>query len=99
MLDVDSQAGAWQYRGVNPKETMMSASPSRSARLDMRVRLLPRQRRARLAKNGDVALPLSGQDEPATVPLARGPARPHGPGEREQEDSRPAFPLPAVAQP
>jgi hypothetical protein len=77
----------------------MVASQSRGARLDMRIWLLPRQCCARLAKSGDVSRPLSGQDEPTTVPLARGPARQPGPGKREQEDSRPAFPLPALSQP
>ena len=50
MLGVDSRAEGWQYRGANPKETMMSASPSRAARLDMRLRPALRQRIARIAQ-------------------------------------------------
>jgi hypothetical protein len=70
----------------------MSASPSRSARRDVRLRPALRQRRARLAKSGGVPPPLSGQREPTTALLARGAARQHGPSEGQQEHSRSAFP-------
>ena len=46
MLGVDSRAEGWQYRGANPRKAyaMPTASPSRAARLDMRLRPALRQR-------------------------------------------------------